>query len=192
MPFPPKASGGSSRPQRHGRPDSITPDLRKGLPGIRRGRIIVLSEMRGDMDDSTQVSELDRVEGSIRATLERAIKSHRGWGDSVWHNGGTIVAIAATTVATVLPANYSIWARTAAGVATFFIAVSRALDFGTRWRWHLDMRARYSILLDRLDQVAVIPLAERAAILAKIYDDLARVRTQELAIPGAGLNGSNF
>lgn len=141
------------------------------------------------MDDS-QRAELDRVAGAIRDTLERAIKSHRGWGDSVWHNGGTGVALAATTIATVLPVNYSTWARGAAGVATFIIAISRALDFGSRWRWHLDMRARYYVLLDRVNQVAVMPPDDRARVLAAIYGDLARVRAQELAIPGSGLNGT--
>ncbi|WP_405809831.1 hypothetical protein OG729_34375 [Streptomyces sp. NBC_00210] len=94
--------------------------------------------------------------------------------------------MAATTVATVLPVGYTTWARIAAGIATFLIAVARALDFGARWRWHLNMRSRYSVLLDRVDQTQLLPVEGRAEALSKIYEDLSKVRTLERGIPGGG------
>ncbi|MFF4629676.1 hypothetical protein [Streptomyces griseorubiginosus] len=94
--------------------------------------------------------------------------------------------MAATTAATVIPADHAIWARIAAGVATLLIAVARALDFGARWRWHLNMRARYAILLDRVDKVALLPVNARSDALGQIYDELSKVRSLERGIPGSG------
>ncbi|MEU9455840.1 hypothetical protein [Streptomyces sp. NPDC048277] len=70
-------------------------------------------------------------------------------------------------------------------MATFLIALLRALDFGSRWRWHLSMRARYTSLVDRVDRVAVLPPDQRSEALAQLYDELARIRAQERAIPGS-------
>lgn len=137
------------------------------------------------------------VEASIenlRRTIEKAARSHHrdARADSVWHNGGTGIAIAATTAATVLPATYSSWGRAAAGLATFLIAINRALDFGTRWRWHRTMRSRYQVLLDQTEQVLTRPTNEQGPALTHIYDELAKVRAQERTIPGTGTAGSNL
>lgn len=118
--------------------------------------------------------------------IRRAMAPHGGKRDSFLHNGSTMAAMAATTAATVIPADHAIWARCAAGTATFLIAVARALDFGARWRWHLNMRARYAILLDRVDRVALLPVEGRSAALVQIYDDLSKVRSSERGIPGSG------
>ncbi|MFD4409174.1 hypothetical protein [Streptomyces sp. NPDC058475] len=124
---------------------------------------------------------------NLRATLEAAARPHaRGARiDSAWHNAGTGLALAATTAATILPSNHSSWARVAAGAATFLIALLRALDFGSRWRWHLNMRARYTSLVDRVDRVAVLPADRRPEALAQLYDELAKIRGQERAVPGS-------
>jgi hypothetical protein len=89
-------------------------------------------------------------------------------------------------MATILPVDYSNWARAAAGVATFLIAVSRALDFGSRWRWHLDMKARYFALLDKIEQVSLLPADQQQAALIGIYEALAEARSLERTIPGSG------
>ncbi|MCI3934525.1 hypothetical protein [Streptomyces sp. AN091965] len=137
----------------------------------------------GAVDESGTAQAAD----DLRATLREAARPHaRGARvDSAWHNGGTGLALAATTAATVLPVGYSTWARVAAGVATFLIALLRALDFGSRWRWHLNMRARYTSLVDRVDRVAVLPPDQRAEALRQLYDDLSKIRAQERAIPGS-------
>jgi hypothetical protein len=129
----------------------------------------------------------------LHRTLSQAVRSHQRGArtDSIWHNGGTMLALAATTTATVLPTAYSGWARAAAGLATFLIALARALDFGTRWRWHLNMRSRYQVLLDKTEQVLVLPADEQGAVVRQIYDELAKVRTQERAIPGTGTPGTS-
>ena len=122
----------------------------------------------------------------IRAELNTAIKGHSPASDSFFHNGGTLLALAATTTATLLPASQLFWARIASGVATFVIALSRALDFGGRWRWHIEMRNGYRSMLDRVNLVEILPDDERLAEMKRIYHDLAALRLRENTIPGSG------
>ncbi|GAA3872479.1 hypothetical protein GCM10023084_26800 [Streptomyces lacrimifluminis] len=109
--------------------------------------------------DAVRATDLDQSAETLPETLRKAAKPHKrgAFIDATWHNGGTGLALAATTAA-ILPTSYSTWARIAAGSATFLIALLRALDFASRWRWHLNMRARYTSLVDRVDRVAVLPL----------------------------------
>jgi hypothetical protein len=133
------------------------------------------------------MEDMESALAELRSELASCIKEHSPRGDSLYHNGGTVVALAATATATLLPASMSVWARAAAAVATFVIAVSRALDFGGRWRWHLQMRNVYRALNDRVVGLAVLPADQRPAAAAKIFEDLASVRALENGIPGAGL-----
>ncbi len=77
-------------------------------------------------------------------------------------------------------------AKVASAIATFVTALSRALDFGGRWRWHIQMRNAYRALIDRVNGLAVLPDADRPAAAKKIFEDLATLRAKENAIPGAG------
>lgn len=122
----------------------------------------------------------------LRAELTQGVKEHSPRWDSVFHNGGTTLALAATTAATIIPASASTWARIAAGVATFVVALSRALDFGGRWRWHIAMRARYAALLHRVQEVAVLPADEQIAAIKLVFDQLVALRALEEGIPGSG------
>jgi hypothetical protein len=122
----------------------------------------------------------------LRSELEVGVKEHGPRSDSFFHNGGTTLALAATTAATIIPASSSTWARIAAGVATFVIALSRALDFGGRWRWHIAMRAKYTALLHRVEEVAVLPAGEQLGAVKLIFDQLVALRSLEEGIPGAG------
>lgn len=122
----------------------------------------------------------------LRAELDKDVKAHSPTGDSIYHNGGTVVALAATATATLLPMSLSIWAKVASAIATFVIALSRALDFGGRWRWHIQMRNAYRALIDRVDELDVLPAAGRPAAAKKIFDDLVDLRAKENSIPGAG------
>lgn len=138
-----------------------------------------------ELDDEQYAAAIS----TLRARIESASKPHRRdiWRNSKAHNGGTALAIAATTAATVMPVDLSTWARVASGVGTFLIAISRVLDFGSRWRWSVSMNSRYTVLLDQLDRVTVLPPGERKAALIKVYDALANVRAAEDSVPGAGL-----
>lgn len=135
-----------------------------------------------EMDDSAA-----RAIDTLRPKLERAVRQHSPRTDSFLHNGGTAVALAATGAATVLPVEYTTWARIAAALATFVIALARALDFGARWRWHLGMQNAYQSLLDRLDVLPSLPSGERQRSLQVICDGLEVLRSRENGIPGSGL-----
>jgi hypothetical protein len=122
----------------------------------------------------------------LRTELAENVKQHSPRADSLYHNGGTVLALAATATATLLPMSLSIWARVASAIATFVIALSRALDFGGRWRWHLQMSNSYRALIDRVDELEVLPTADRPTAAKKIFDDLVDLRSKENSIPGAG------
>jgi hypothetical protein len=77
-------------------------------------------------------------------------------------------------------------AKVAAGLATFVIAVSRALDFGGRWRWHIGMRAKYEALLSRVEEIAILPADEQLNAVRSVFDQLVALRRDEEGIPGAG------
>jgi hypothetical protein len=122
----------------------------------------------------------------LRSDLKDGIKAHSPRADSIYLNGGTVLALAATGTATLLPMSLSSWARVASAIATFVIALSRALDFGGRWRFHTQMRNAYVALRDRVNRLDVLPDADRSPAAAKIFEDLAILRTEENARPGSG------
>jgi hypothetical protein len=124
--------------------------------------------------------------GKLRDQLAAAMKAHSPRTDSFFHNGGTALALATTTAATIIPSDAWLWPKIAAGAATFIVALARALDFGSRWRFHIDMRANYAALLDRVDEVSVLPASEQLAATKRIYDNLEKLRLREGAMPGAG------
>jgi hypothetical protein len=126
----------------------------------------------------------------LRDELAGCVKAHSPLGDSIYLNGGTVIALAATSTATLLPMSLSFWARLASAIATFIIALSRALDFNGRWRWHVQMRSAYMALTDRVNQLDVLPDADRPAAAAKIFDALVDLRKQENTRPGAGTAAS--
>jgi len=134
--------------------------------------------------------QIDKATAKLRETVAEGIKNHATRADSFYHNGGTALALAATSTATIIPTSYAIWAKAAAAVATFTIAVARALDFGGRWRWHIEMRTGYQALVDRIDEVAVLPDAEQLDAIRKIYDKLEALRLREGAVPGSGAAGA--
>ncbi len=122
----------------------------------------------------------------LRAELAEDVKAHSPGADSIYHNGGTVIALAATGTATLLPMSLSFWARVASAIATFVIALSRGLDFGGRWRWHIQMRNAYRAMIDRVNGLDVLPNTDRPAAAKKIFEDVAALREKENSIPGAG------
>ena len=131
------------------------------------------------------MTTFDEAVSDLRLKLSKSAKAHSPFADSFYHNGGTVLALAATTTATLLPESLTLWARIAAAVATFIIAVSRALDFGGRWRWHTQMRNAYTALLDKVSQLDVLADADRPAAAKQIFDELIALRGRENTIPGA-------
>lgn len=122
----------------------------------------------------------------LRETLTGELKKHSPTQDSWYYNGGTVLALLATSAATIIPASHSFWVKVSAAIATFIIALARALDFGGRWRWHIEMRNGYQTLIDRTDELYVLPDDEKLDAMKSIYDKLEAMRARENGIPGAG------
>ena len=131
--------------------------------------------------------------GSLRKRLQTAVAQHDGWADPIMFNGGTIVVLVLTGLATllpsVLPKEAFPWAAPlCAALAGLLVAMERALGFGARWRYHREMRSSYESIVDMLEFYPILPLSERPKYARDIFVSLYAVRSRESAIPNAGTN----
>src|SRR5437870_503029 len=77
----------------------------------------------------------------FKVRLIGAAKLHDVLADPVMFNGGTILVLLLTTLATLLPSTTYTWAAPlCSALAGLFVAMERALGFGARWRYHREMR----------------------------------------------------
>ena len=126
----------------------------------------------------------------LREQLQKRCDRHQPRTDSIYYNGGTIAVLLATTVATLLPTGFHPgWVpRVLTGLATFLVALERALNFGARWRYHREMQASYENLLGLIDfYVATketLPDAEGKRLRVTILAQLVALQRLEANIPG--------
>lgn len=137
------------------------------------------------------MQETDALLRSLQGRLAAAGKEHSTWWDSFLYNGGTFAVLAATTAATFLPAEPTSWPwlpKALTGFATFWIALERALSFGSRWRFHRELRRCYQSLVDRIDLYlatrSLVPAEEQQRQLREIWDELRNLQQREGHIPG--------
>lgn len=74
----------------------------------------------------------------------------------------------------------------AAGV---LVALERSLGFGPRWRFHTEMRAGYTNVLDMIEFYFIIPGDDpehRKKIRNEIWQSLNALRNRESAVPNSG------
>ncbi len=131
----------------------------------------------------------------LKVRLIAAANLHDVLADPVMFNGGTILVLLLTTLATLLPSIPSstpfTWAAPlCSGLAGLFVAMERALGFGARWRYHREMRFAYESIIDMLDFFPVIPASERPKYIRDIFAALYAVRSRESAIPNAGTHSA--
>jgi hypothetical protein len=107
--------------------------------------------------------------------------------DSFLFNGGTAAVLLATTsVALLVSGDVNIWVpRALSAFAAFWVGLERALSFGYRWRFHLEMENGYLRVLDLIDLHEVLPESEREPNLARITQELGYLRQRESGIPGS-------
>jgi hypothetical protein len=126
----------------------------------------------------------------IRRQIEESIKEHDPKLDSILYNGGTVLALAATLLATaaVWPTEYDWIPRALSGLAAFLIAMERGLNFGARWMFHRRLRAGYRSLLLRFDVAAKMPPGnDRTTKIDQLLNDLEAFRRLEPDFPiGSG------
>jgi hypothetical protein len=122
----------------------------------------------------------------LHSELVQLVKDHRPTADSFFYNGGTAVSLLATGAATVLASTEPLLAAACSGLAAFVIAISRALNFGGRWRWHLERQNEYCRLIYRLNQVALLEPESQKSAVGALYDRMIAERALDAGIPGSG------
>lgn len=133
------------------------------------------------------VDSPDEAAIAIHDEIGRIARIHRGFFDSMVYNVGTIVALLFTGAATVLATMDTRfpWASVFSAVAAFVIAAQRSLDFGGRWRWHLQRRTEYWALGYRLNAVTLNPDAhKRTEGYIAILKELEEQAAFEAFVPG--------
>lgn len=126
------------------------------------------------------------LEDSIRSSMNQ----HSHWIDSALYNGGTVIVILLTGAATFTPDFGEPWtwvARILTGIAACWIAIERALNFGARWRFHVEMKNEYKMVLDKYNIHKILKNRsnkEQAKSLKDILTSLDALRHRESAIPG--------
>jgi hypothetical protein len=130
------------------------------------------------------VEGLPHEAGPLHEELERRVKAHTGNTDMWGYNGGTIVALFASGTAGVVATLSPVTASILSALAAFAIAVTRTLDFGSRWRWHLRRRARYAGMIYRLNSSSLQSPDEQRSMIRALYVELALEREGDGLVPG--------
>jgi hypothetical protein len=142
---------------------------------------------------STQADELTELAHS----LEIAQKRHHTL-DALLYNGGTVIVLLFTSAASLLPtinpdSHYQLTAQILAALAAFVVATERALNFGSRWRFHVEMDSAYSALLNMITiyraSAPFLPDTEKQKRLQEISQEVSVVSRREGGIPGSGTGG---
>ncbi len=129
---------------------------------------------------------------ALRLRLEKTIEDEHGTALDAWlYNGLTAFALALNAAIAVLAsfewAKSNLWlAAVLAAVAGFIVALERSLGFGSRWRFHVEMKNIYQAIIDMIDFYMVIPEAEREKYRRDIFDALYAARKREGGLPNAG------
>ena len=106
--------------------------------------------------------------------------------DSFLYNGGTAAVLFATAAASLLGTDaVQPWVpRALSGFAAFWIALERALSFGHRWRFHLEMEQGYRSAVDMIDFHPDLPSSEHDRWRQRIWEAILSLRGREANIPG--------
>ena len=128
----------------------------------------------------------------LEQDLQAAQKRHRT-GDSWYYNGGTVLILLFTGTASLLPTikpndhPVALAAQILAALAAFLVAMERSLDFGARWRFHIEMDNAYSALIGRIKtyQVAAqaLPDPQRTQFWLDFMDQRDAVSKREAGMP---------
>ncbi len=117
--------------------------------------------------------------------LVKLYRSCNGGVDFFFYNVGTGISLAASGAAAVMAgAKHTIWAAGLSAVAAFFIAMTRILQFDARWTFGLERRARYAVLIYRLNALAPKPVADRADGIDQLYEEMGAERRRDSELPG--------
>jgi hypothetical protein len=137
------------------------------------------------------------VWSALDTWIDQQIKAHKNARDldSVLYNGGTVLTLLATTTVALLPDESTIPVggvqisvpKLLTVLATFLVAIERALAFGARWRFHLRMWSGYSTVKAMIAFQRILPSAGDLEDIRRRLSDLA---AQEDGVPGNGQTSS--
>jgi len=135
--------------------------------------------------------EFREIVTDYRTDIQAMIAEHRkykGW-DGTLYNAITGVVLLCTALLSVLPPTQSesqmFWfAKGIAVLSMFLVALDRALGFGPRWRFHIEMQNSYRTLLDELLALERTSPDDAGPPLIKFRASLASVRSREHLLPG--------
>ena len=131
----------------------------------------------------------------LKSKMAASAQMHNIVINPLMFNGGTVIVLALTALATILPTilpvGQATWAAPLCSAITgLFIAMERALGFGARWRFHTEMKNAYVAIGDMLDFYPMLPASEQPKYARDIFSALYAVRSRESAIPNAGSNAA--
>jgi hypothetical protein len=129
--------------------------------------------------------------GPIKQRLLEAIKDHNTATDSWCFNGGTVLTLLLTTVASLLSSgtlgNHASIGAVLSAAAGVLVAMERALSFGARWRFHAEMKNGYRSIIDMIDFAPLLPEGdEKKKYITDIWTKLYALRSREALLPGTG------
>ncbi|MFT3721734.1 hypothetical protein [Pseudorhodoferax sp.] len=132
----------------------------------------------------------DVVLAEVRDGLRRSRTSQAvdGW----LYNGGVVFTLLCTGIATIIGAvnnvqdpTIPLWvAPLLSGLATIWVGIDRALQFGLRWRFHRSISAAHQSILNRIVSLDLLPAEERADELKVIRDALVNLPNMDPNVPG--------
>ncbi len=125
----------------------------------------------------------------LKTDIAKAITEHKHdkRGDGFRFNYGTAFVLFATVSATLIPTEptWLLWcAKVLTGFAAFWVALERVLNFGARWRYHIEMQSSYQSVLDELNIIPLLDERERNEALQNIRAELRVLRKRAPQIPG--------
>ncbi|MDJ1473544.1 hypothetical protein [Xanthocytophaga flava] len=129
---------------------------------------------------------------SLKEQIKESIQEHKYHQslDAYTYNTSVLVAITATTVATLLPPtiDYIWFVKILSGIAALLIALDRSLNWGARWLYHRTMRHEYLIIEAKISFYENITQdlssEEKHKYYLEIYNDLYTLRRREAYVPG--------
>jgi hypothetical protein len=128
----------------------------------------------------------------LKKRLQSAITEHSPTLDACLFNGGTLLILTLTALASLFSSKLfgenDTWIGAVfSTIAGVLVAAERALSFGARWRFHHEMRNGYMSLVDMIDFANLLPSGpEKSKYVKDIWASLYALRSRESAIPGSG------
>lgn len=121
----------------------------------------------------------------------RASKKDFGLFDGFLYNGGVMFTLLCTGAATILGAKgidpgLAWLPPLLTGLATIWVGIDRALQFGPRWTHHRTYNASIDTLIIRLQTLNALPEESRQVELAAIRNLLVELPGMQKVLPGIG------